>query len=64
MKKKLIAVFFLVIVVLSMASLTACKKTITCAACGETKTTKVHKFYGEEICDDCYNELKEAGAVK
>ncbi len=46
-------------------ALTSCGK-FTCDACGSEKSGKKHTFelLGEkaEICNDCYNGLKELGS--
>lgn len=60
MKKKLIA---LLLMVATVAALTACGEPFTCGICGEEKTGKSYTetVMGVEItyCKDCHDELEE-----
>ena len=52
-----------IMLVSALLVFTSCKKEITCAMCGKTKTTTPHDItlLGRDvtICDECYEDYKK-----
>ena len=63
MRRTICFVLAVVMLMAAMLVFASCKKEITCALCGKTKTTTPHTItvLGKEVtvCEECYQAQKE-----
>lgn len=65
--KKFVKILAIVMTLVILFSLTACKVKFKCESCGRTVKSKVHRVNidddskKEKICDDCYSLYKLFG---